>query len=128
MTFLARLGGDRRGATALEFALVLPCFVMLVVGVINVSQLAHAVSSMNFAVEEAARCSAVNETLCGSDTATETFAATKYLGPPISPVFDSTSVGCGHRVTATGTFELNVAVVVYDVPITAEACFPGANA
>jgi Flp pilus assembly protein TadG len=61
---ISGLWADRRGATALEFGLVLPAFVMLILGVINTAQLAHAVSSMNFAVEEAARCSAVNETVC----------------------------------------------------------------
>lgn len=123
--FLSRLRSDRRGATALETALVFPVFAMVVVGVINASQLAHAVSSMNFAVQEAARCSAVNEVVCGTALATEAYAATKYSGPAIGAVFDSTTVGCGHTVTATGQFELNVAIAVYDVPISAEACFPG---
>jgi Flp pilus assembly protein TadG len=125
--FVGRLWGDREGAAALELALVLPTFAMLVVGVINAAQLAHAVSSMNFAVEEAARCSAVNAVTCGSATATEAYAASKYLGPSISPVFDSTTAGCGHTVTATATFELNVAIGVYEVPLNAAACYPGVN-
>ena len=125
--FIARLRSDRQGATALEFALVLPAFVMLVLGVINSAQLAHAISSMNFAVEEAARCSAVDAVACGSATATEAYAATKYLGPAVSPVFDSTNAGCGHSVTATATFDLNVAFFIYEIPLSAAACFPGEN-
>ena len=126
-TLILRLWGDRGGATALEFGLVLPPFVMLILGVINTAQLAHAVSSMNFAVEEAARCSAVNEVVCPSAVATETFAASKYLGPAISPVFDATDTGCGNTVTATANFELNVAFGVWNIPITAEACYPGVD-
>jgi Flp pilus assembly pilin Flp len=125
--FIGRLWSDRRGATAVEFGLVLPAFVMLVLGVIGVSQLAYAVSSMNFAVQEAARCSAVNLAVCGSATATETYAAGKYAGPDVAVVFDSTTAGCGHTVNATGEYELNVAFFVYDIPLTASACFPGEN-
>ena len=121
------LCADRRGSTALEFGLVLPAFVMLVLGVINTAQLAHAVSSMNFAVEEAARCSAVNEVVCPGAAATETYAASKYLGPAISPVFDATDAGCGHTVTATATYELNVVFGVWNIPLSAEACYPGVD-
>ena len=125
--FAAKLWRDRRGATALEFGLVLPVFVTIVVGVINTAQLTHAVSSMTFAVEEAARCSAVNETTCGTATATEAYAAAKYLGPSVSPVFASTNAGCGHTVTATATFELNVIFANYSIPLNAAACYPGVD-
>ena len=56
---VARWGRDRSGAAAVEYAFVLPVFAMLLIGVINMSQLMGALSGMHFAVEEAARCSAV---------------------------------------------------------------------
>jgi Flp pilus assembly protein TadG len=120
-----KLWGDRSGSTAMEFALLLPVFVMLVLGVINVSLLTYAVSSMNYAVQEAARCSAVGAAACFNADATVEFAEARYAGPRLSPEFVSDTSGCGHTVRATATFELNVAIHVYEVPLTATACYPG---
>ncbi len=117
--------GDRRGTTAVEMALVLPMLVMLVMGVINGSLLAAVVSSMNFAVQEAARCSAVNHTTCGASQDTVAFAQARYDGPAAMPAFAADLVACGYRVTASTEFTLNVGIAVYDVPLSAEACFPG---
>lgn len=116
--------GDRRGTSAIEFALILPVFIMLVMGVINVSLLTNAVSSMNFAVQEAARCAAVNSVTCPSAAAAATFAGTKYVGPTIHPVFVSDNSGCGHTVTGTATFQLNVGIQVYSLPLRVAACYP----
>jgi Flp pilus assembly protein TadG len=119
-----RFAQDRRGATAVEFGLLLPVFLMLTVGVINVSLLTNAVSSMNFAVQEAARCSSVNHTTCPNADSTATFALSKYKGPNIRPTFVSNTTGCGHTVTANANFDLNVAIYVYHFPIRATACYP----
>ena len=121
---LARACRDTAGATAAEFALVLPALAMLIAGLISVSQLAAAVSGMHFAVEEAARCSAVNAVLCGTNSATISFAQARYAGPS-SPVFASTAAGCGHTVTATATFHLQILVKSFDIPLSAAACYPG---
>lgn len=116
---------DCRGTTAVEMALVLPMLVMLVMGVINGSVLAAVISSMNFAVQEAARCSAVNHTACGAPQATVAFAEARYEGPSAMPDFSAAIAACGYRVTATTEFALNVGIASYDVPLSAEACFPG---
>ncbi len=115
---------DRSGAAAIEYAFVLPVFAMLLIGVINMSQLMGALSGMHFAVEEAARCSAVNATLCPNPSSTIAYAASRYDGPDVGPQFQATQQGCGHSVTATAQFELDVAVAVFDVPISAAACYP----
>jgi Flp pilus assembly protein TadG len=126
-TLLRRWRDDRGGATAIEYAMVLPVFAMLVLGVINTSQLASVISGMHFAVQEAARCSAVNEVVCGNADATVAFARGRYVGPRAAPTFVSTNDGCGHTVRATANFELNVAIMSFDVPLSAEACYPGAG-
>ena len=125
--FLHRLGADRRGATAVEFAFILPVLVMLLFGVISSSQLGGALSGMHYAVEEAARCSAVNKVACGTATATQAFAADKYNGPGPTPQFASSAVGCGHTVTATMTFTLELALTRLNVPLSATACYPGVD-
>lgn len=126
-TFIARLGRDRRGGMAVEAALVLPAFAMLVIGVINAGLLAHATNSLHYAVEEAARCYAVNTVLCPTNAAAVTYAQGKYLGPNIDPDFVAAPAACGQSVSATGTFELQVAIASYDVPISASACYPAVD-
>ena len=120
-----RFGSDSRGATAVETALTLPPFVLLLFGVINTSQMAGSLSGMHYAVEEAARCFAINKAVCASTSTTQTYAASKYVGPNPAPTFAVTTAGCGHTVTATSTFRLELAVSHIDVPLSATACFPG---
>jgi Flp pilus assembly protein TadG len=122
---LARFRRDQGGATAVEYALVLPSFVLLLFGVISTAQLGGAISGLHFAVEEAARCSAVNVTACGTSTTTVSFAQARYHGPAIGAAFTSTTDGCGHTVRATGVFKLELAFTTLNVPLQATACYPG---
>lgn len=114
---------DRRGASAVEFGLLLPVFLMLIIGTISASQLMFAMNSLHFAVEEAARCGAINTTTCGSLAATETFARARYSGPSVEAQFVASNAGCGRLVRATGEFRLEAGVAVWDVPVSAESCF-----
>lgn len=116
---------DNSGATAIEMAFVLPVVAMLVIGVISLSMLGSAISGMHFAVQEAARCSAVNAVTCGTPSATVTYARSKFHGAGVAPAFASTGAGCGHTVTATATFELTLALFTIPVPLSAAACYPG---
>lgn len=52
---LRRFGRARRGVTALEFALVLPPFLLLTVGLAEVAMIGLAQTSLDFAVTETAR-------------------------------------------------------------------------
>jgi Flp pilus assembly protein TadG len=106
-------------------ALLLPVFVMVLLGVINTSLMAGALSGMHYAVEEGSRCFAVNKTRCGSITAARTFAASQYTGLAPTPTFSVTTDGCGHTVTATATFRLDLALTKIDIPLSATACYPG---
>ncbi len=124
---IARFRSNQRGAAALELSLALPAFLMLILGTINAGRLMFASSSLNYAVEEAARCSAVNAVLCPTHSTTVSYAQEKYLGPDVDPVFVSSADGCGHTVTVAATFELQVAIMSFDVPISASACYPGVD-
>jgi Flp pilus assembly protein TadG len=123
-----RFWRNTRGATAMELALLLPVFVVLIFGLINTSLMAGALSGMHYAVEEASRCYAVNKTVCSSVTTTRTYAQAKYVGPGAEPTFDVTTAGCGHTVTATTTYRLELALMVMNVPLSATACYPGVEA
>jgi Flp pilus assembly protein TadG len=116
-----------RGAAAVEYAFILPMFVMLVMGVISTAQLASAINGMHYAVAEAARCWAVNTTTCANTQATVTFAQSKYVGPEVHPTFQAGSADCGRTVTVTGSYTLELAVTEIAVPLSAAACFPAAS-
>lgn len=123
MSGLATFWRDRRGASAVEFGLLLPVFVMLTLGTINLSQLMFAVNSLHYAVEEAARCGAIDTTACGSLSKTEAFARSRYSGPEVAANFVASDTGCGRRVLVTGAFKLETGVTVLNIPLTAESCF-----
>lgn len=52
---LARLGRDRRGASAIEFALIAPLFILMIVGVTQLGGLFYAHAALRNAVSEGAR-------------------------------------------------------------------------
>lgn len=112
------------GTAAVEFALIIPVFVAMVLGGMEIATLGFAAASLHFAVEDAARCASVQTTVCTDQTATKSFAAAHYAGPSISPVFTYSPSGCGHIVSATGTLSLNLVPQLVDVPLSATACYP----
>ena len=115
---------DERGTAAVEFAMVLPAFAVLIVGSIWMAQLMFETSSLRYAVEAAARCAAVNTNTCSSTTATQTYAASKYYGPVYpAPSFTATATTCGQSVTGTVTYVLNTGVTSITIPLSASACF-----
>jgi Flp pilus assembly protein TadG len=117
-----------RGATALEFALVLPALAMLVVGGLYTGLLIYSAAGLHSAVEQAARCysvnvNSVNVSQCNSASATQTYAQNSYYGMN-TPTFTASTQACGHQVSATLSFVLDAAVASWNVPLTATACFP----
>jgi Flp pilus assembly protein TadG len=115
---------DKRGTAAVEFAIVGPIFLSLCVGMLYVCLLLFSVGSMQYAVEESARCASVKTTVCTSNSATQTYAQNAYYGPLITPTFTASTAACGHRVNGTATFSLNTGLRQISVPLTAVACFP----
>jgi Flp pilus assembly protein TadG len=115
---------EEKGATALEFAILSPVFMLIVVGGVNLGLLLYAAGSLHFAVEDAARCASVRTTVCTNATTTQSYASSHYYGPSISPTFTYTSTTCGNSVTGSGTFGFHVGVANYSVPLSATACFP----
>ena len=115
---------DENGAGAAELTLVLIPFLALIFGIIGLSLMFYANQTLHYATEAAARCFAVNVTSCPTTGATQTYAATRYSGPNIGPVFVADTTGCGHTVTGTASFPLDAVLVSITVPLSATACFP----
>lgn len=97
------------GATAVEFALVLPSFLMLFLGILSACLAVFAAASLHYAAEGAARCYSVNSTPCSTATstqcctatATQSYAQSLYHGPN-SPTFLASTATCGFQVSGLG--------------------------
>jgi Flp pilus assembly protein TadG len=114
---------DERGTSAIEFAFVGPVFLMLVIGCMYGCLMLYSMASLNYAVEEGARCASVKTTVCTNNGAIITYAQAAYNGP-VTPTFTSTTPACGHAVTGTTNFTLNAGVASWSVPLSATACYP----
>ena len=120
----------RRGSVAAEFALVLPATIFFTLGAFNLTLVLYATSALNRAAESAARYASVQTALNGADpgaTAVNAWATSQYTGPAVSQKFTYTATpitGCGHSVSATGSYNFVAGVVNIPVALAANACFP----
>src|SRR6185437_1248015 len=92
----ARATGDDAGSSAIEFALVFPVFILMVLGIFETGRALWTQSLLNYAVQTAARCGAVDTTTCSSSSATVSYAAenTAPLTIP-SGDFTASTQSCG---------------------------------
>ena len=115
---------DQRATTVVEFAILVPVFIVMTVGLINLALMMFTISSLHYATEQAARCASVQTTVCTSASTTTANATSHYYGPNVSPVFTYADAACGHQVTGTVTYTLSTGVKDFTVPLSASACFP----
>src|SRR5690349_4011797 len=96
---MGRFFRDRRGGTAVEFALTAPVFFMMVIGGMQVGLLCWAQLALQQGSEAAARCASVNKTVCGSTAQIKSYASAQSYGlSPGASAFTVTTVACGKRV------------------------------
>jgi Flp pilus assembly protein TadG len=123
---IVRSIGNRSGLAALEFALLLPLFLLLVIGVMQLGQLFWTQTALQHAVQMAARCATVNTTTCGTATQIKAYAATQAYGMVVAPAtFTVTTPTCGNNVAATTTFTfLTTLFPVSNITLQAQSCYP----
>jgi Flp pilus assembly protein TadG len=127
---VAALWHDRCGAAAVEFALLAPAFLMMLVGTVMMAMMFFTNSSLHYAVEAAARCASVKATVCTNAATTQAFAASNYFGATATPTFTCTgrvcggSASCGNKVTGQISYTLEVGMARYVTPLRADACYP----
>jgi Flp pilus assembly pilin Flp len=121
ITFLA----DDRAATAAEFALVVPVFLLLMFATINGSIMMSAVTQMHYASERAARCLSVDvEGACSAGTI-DAYAKSFYNGPTLAEMeFVPSELLCGNEVVGSGKYQLVTGFVSTEVSISSTACYP----
>jgi Flp pilus assembly protein TadG len=104
MTRCQGLWQDRRGAAALEFALIAPIFLALVIGTVETARWAWGAAATRDLAARAARCITATPELCGTISATQQHLA--QSAPMISRTtkLDFKKSACGIRVVAVGGF------------------------
>lgn len=116
---------DERGTTAVEFAIVGPVFILLVIGTLYMCMALFTVGSLHYAVEEGARCASVKSTLCTDAATTLAYTKSHYFGPGTAPTFTyAAATACGQSLSASLNYTMNLGVSQFTIPISATACFP----
>jgi TadE-like protein len=113
-----------RGTTAVEFGIILPALITLLVGALYLCMGLFVAGSLQFAVEDAARCASVNTGTCKDAGTITSFASSRYFGPGSAPTFTYAAAACGNSVTGSTNFAANLGIKTITVPISAAACFP----
>jgi Flp pilus assembly protein TadG len=121
---LKSLRRDQQGTTAVEFALIAPVLILLLIGTMAVCLALFLVGSLHFAVEDGARCASVKTTICADAATTIAYTQSRYFGPNVSPTFTYAAATCGNSVTGSITYSMDVGLKTFVIPISATACFP----
>jgi Flp pilus assembly protein TadG len=119
---LAAFARNCDGAVAVEFTVMLFPMLLLVLGTFDTGFALLTETRITFAVEAAAKCGAVNTTLCGSPTETAAYGASVAGVPGLSDSgFIVTRAACGINVTASYPY---AGIVLPGTTLTAGACYP----
>ncbi|HWE99019.1 MAG TPA: TadE family protein [Caulobacteraceae bacterium] len=119
------LGSDRRGNVAVEFALVAPLLLTILVGGMEFARLMWVITGLHYATEEGARCYAMK--ICTSTTAQARAAAVAPEMAFATTNFAATKITCGYQVVGTYQFAWvpNANLMKWAAPnLSATVCFP----
>jgi Flp pilus assembly protein TadG len=123
------LRASDRGTAAIETALVFPVFILMVLGVFEFGRALWTQSALQYAVQVAARCGAVDVTTCASPSQVISYAVTQSqpLSVP-SADFSASTQTCGSSVSVSYPFTFVVPhLFPFDVTFSAQACYPTAT-
>lgn len=113
------LFGNNRGSIAVEAAILMPIFALLVLGGLDLGVAVLYSQRLQFASESAARCRALAQ--CESDGATIAYARDR--AGLDGATFTAASAACGAQVT--GTMSLSLAPgLIPALSLTGSACYP----
>ena len=115
---------NESGTTAIEFGFIATPLFLLLFGAVEGGKVLWLSNSLQYAVEQAARCAAVNQTTCGSTANTQAYAASKVIGGGVtSAAFTVTTASCGIQVSASVPYQF-VNLLPFNVTLTAMSCRP----
>ena len=125
---------DTSGSVAIEYGLILPAMLLFTLGIMDAGRLLWTNVTLTRATEAAARCYAVNTTMCPAGSV-PAYAASQAWG--INDIaasdFVASTPACGRQVQATYTFQFLVPWFPQfgsapfggtTMTLTATACYP----
>jgi Flp pilus assembly protein TadG len=124
---------NRRGAAAVEYAIILPVLLLFVLGIMDVGRLLWTYATLVSATDAAARCYAIAASACTTPAQVQTYAVTQAGGLNISSsAFTASTQSCGAQVSATLVFAFVIpwmeAVPPFgksnSMTLNATACYP----
>ena len=127
-----RLFGCGRGATAVEFGLVAPVFLVMMLGIFELGRAMWIKATLQFAVEEAARYAIVNTSATTTTVATEaqntctgTGMSTNVCNGAFAASQDTTGGKTFVSITASYNFQVIAGIVPFpDVTLSARSRVP----
>ena len=129
--FWRRWAGRGDGVTAVEFALLLPFFVILLFGIIEFGQVLFLQAALQHAVTEAARCATISGAAgstpdCSSADNIATYATTQAYGIAVASGTFAASKPTGFNcVTASYPFAVAIPLMpAIQLTLTAKSCYP----
>jgi len=107
-----RFGRDEAGSSALEFAIIAPAFIVLLIGIISIGWGMHRISTVRLAVEESGRALQVNPGLTQGQLAAMIKDELKSIGGSnvvvsLSSQTDATGINIAN-LTAVYEFEISI--------------------
>ncbi len=116
------------GTTALEYGLILPVFLLFLLGIMDLGRLMWVFMALNRATEAAARCAAVNSTVCGTVSQIQGDAAAEAWGLTLpASAFSVSAPACGVQVAAAYRFTF-FTPGLSGITLTPSACFTSQRA
>jgi len=125
---VAAMWRDARGVSAIETALLMPAFLLFLLGICEFGRALWTQSALQYAVEAAARCAVVNSgSTCNSASATKSYAATEALGLSIPSGAFSVSGSCSGSMTVTASYSFGFVVpqlFPWTLSLAAKSAYP----
>jgi Flp pilus assembly protein TadG len=124
---LRQLRLARAGTTVIEFAAAAPVFLLMLLGIFEFGRALWMQETLQYAVQQAARCASVNQTICDNNADTAAYAASQVIGFAVNAsTFTASHPSCGNQVTANLPFQFVVsALFPYSITLSARSCYPG---
>jgi Flp pilus assembly protein TadG len=122
---LLSLAASRSGAATVEYALVGLLFFAMMISVIEFGRVMWTLNALHYGAQQAARCAAINSSLCGTNDLLQAWAAgIGGSGLPGTAFTLDTGAACGMQVTASYTMTLIIPYMKMNPTLTSSACFP----
>jgi Flp pilus assembly protein TadG len=126
MSVAARFRRSQSGTTAVEFAITAPLYLMVAVGILQLSLYLWTMLGLKHAVDMSARCASIGAATCSDATATQNYAVTQAYGLSVEPTrFVVAKESCGQSVSVSYDYTVEIPMLSpMKLPVDARSCVP----